>query len=253
MHRWTAAALLAASATSVANAYEFRVRFVERVGPVDAELVAGNVIALDGGQEARIRIQFGVFDDAEGAAPAGGYFGWNVGTITVNGGVSNSDEFRNSNTGEHNGVGRLAPFDDAPASGGANGVPAGDPFEALTGIDNTLGRQDRVWNFGDPMPQPIVRGLNTWVSTFEFSVVPSPTFQSYTIDFGGNLVSALDWRTVGKPTEPVDPETPGLVTYAPFADTPRAFYVTLNVLVIPAPGTAAFCMLGALAVKRRRR
>jgi hypothetical protein len=157
----TAMLLLLASAAN-ADAYEFRVRFVERVGSSDTVLSGGNTIATVGGQEHRIRIQFGVFDDAEGTAPGGGYLGWNIGTITVNGGAADSDEFRNSPGGHHIGVGRLPPFNFAPASGGANGVPAGDPFEALTGIDNTLGTQSVVWNFGNPHPQPLLRGRNTW-------------------------------------------------------------------------------------------
>ncbi len=248
--------LAVAGVAASANAYEFRVRFVERTGDFqtgsDIELDGGNTITTGVGQERRIRIQFGVFDDAAGAAPAGGYVGWNVGTITVNGGAGNSDEFRNDRDGAHNQVGRLAPFNFAPASGGANGLPGTDPFEALTAIDNTLGQQGRVWLFGQPLPLPQTRGINTWVSTYEISVVPNAGATNYTIDFGGNLVAALEWRLVGKPTEPVDEGTPGLATYAPFADTPRAFSATLNVIV-PAPGAAALLGLGGLVAIRRRR
>jgi hypothetical protein len=256
MYRLTAAALFLATAASATNAYEFRVRFVERVGSAadgtDIELPQGNRLAVFLGGERRVRIQFGVFDDAEGPAPAGGYVGWNVGTITVNGGFGNSQEFRNSADGVHNGVGRLAPFNFAPSSGGANGLPANDPFESLTGIDNTLGVQGRVWNFGEPMPQPIIRGRNTWVSTFEISVDPSVAFSGYTIDFGGNLVAALGWRSVGEPLKPTE-EEPGLVNYAPFVDDPRAFSATLHVMYEPAPGAAAVFVFGALVLNRRRR
>src|SRR5688572_9633918 len=222
MRQISAAATLALLvAAGTANAYEIRARFVERIGAADTVL-DGNAIALPGRQEARIRIQCGVFDDAAGPAPAGGYLGWNVGTINVSGGAGNSDEFRNSSTGMHNGVGRLSPFNFAPASGGANGIPAGDPFESLTAVDNTLGQQSLVWTFGNPLPQPVIRGLNTWVSTFEFSIVPRPGYINYTIDIGGNLISALEWRTLGKIIEPTQ-DQPSTVTYAPFADTPRAF------------------------------
>jgi hypothetical protein len=247
--------LAVAGVAASANAYEFRVRFVERVGSADVEIENGNRITTGIGEERRIRVQFGVFDDAAGAAPAGGYLGWNVGTIAVNGGlggVGNSDEFRNSSAGVHNGVGRLSPFNFAPASGGANGLPAGDPFEALTAIDNTLGQQAFVWTFGNPQPTPVIRGLNTWVSTFEFSVVPNVGANNYTIDFGGNVIAALEWRPVGEPVPPEDPDNPGSVTYAPFADAPRAFSATLNVIV-PAPGAAALLGLGGLVAIRRRR
>src|SRR5688572_4666973 len=131
--RTAAAPLVILAAACTANAYEIRVRFVERVGSADVELLEGNRITAAEGELRRVRIQFGAFDDSEGPAPYGGYVGWNGGTITVNGGAANSDESRDSALGR----GRLAPFAFAPASGGANGVPAGDPFEALTGIDNT--------------------------------------------------------------------------------------------------------------------
>src|SRR5688572_10619301 len=116
----TAMLITIASTAATADAYEFRVRFVERVGTNDVVLDGGDTILSPPGEEHRIRIQFGVFDDAAGPAPEGGYLGWNVGTITVNGGAGNSDEFRNSPSGQHNGVGRLNPFTFAPASGGAN-------------------------------------------------------------------------------------------------------------------------------------
>ena len=243
--------LAVAGVAASANAYEIRVRFVERVGTTDTEL-AGNTLNAAPGSDHRVRVQFGVFDDAAGPAAAGGYLGWNVGTITVNGGAGNSDEFRNSGLGVHNGVGRLSPWNFAPASGGANGIPAGDPFEALTAVDNTLGQQAFVWTFGNPQPVPTIRGLNTWVSTYEISVVPNAGAVSYSINFGGNVLAALEWRTVGEPVPPEDENTPGGVTYAPFADAPRAFTAVLNVLV-PAPGAAALLGLGGLVAIRRRR
>jgi hypothetical protein len=248
--------LAVAGVAASANASEFRVRFVERVGNADVAIADPSNFDVSNGNARRIRVQFGVFDDAAGAAPAGGYLGWNVGTITVNGGAGNSDEFRNSSAGVHNGVGRLTPFNFAPASGGANGLPPANPpdssFEALTAIDNTLGQQAFVWEFGNPQPQPRVFGLNTYVSTYEISVRPNAGALSYTIDFGGNVLAALEWRVVGEPIPPEDPDNDGSVTYAPFADAPRAFTAVLNV-VVPAPGAAALLGLGGLVAIRRRR
>ena len=119
----TLALALALTIATDAMAYEFRVRFVERVGTTDIEL-ENNRIDASNREPRRVRIQFGVFDDNDGPAPAGGYLGWNVGTIQVNGVAGNSDEFRNSASGQHNGVGRLSPWNFAPAVQGANGLPA---------------------------------------------------------------------------------------------------------------------------------
>jgi hypothetical protein len=242
---------LASGAT--ADAYEFRVRFVERIGSNNIELHEGHTIYMAAGEERRIRIQFGVFDDAAGAAPAGGFFGWNLGSITVNGwSPHNSDEFRNSPQGAHNGVGRLPPFNSAPASGGANGLPAQDPFEALTGIDNTLGNQSLIWNFGQPQPQPVIRGLNTWVSTYEISIHPNAGALPYTIGFGGSLLAATSWIS-GEPVPPQGPDQPGSVTYSPILTTSESFGATLLVAGLPSPSAATLFVLGGMAAIRRRR
>src|SRR6185369_11508813 len=116
----------------------------ERVGTTDTVL-AGNVIDASDRLPHRIRIQFGVFDDGEGAAPAGGYIGWNVGSISVSGTPENSQERRTP--------GRLSPFNFA-ASVTANGVPLpsggtadlpGTDWQMLTQIDATLGTQSPPW------------------------------------------------------------------------------------------------------------
>jgi hypothetical protein len=253
MYRFAAAILVVASATAGVDAYEFRVRFVERVGPAfggtDSELVNNTIDASNGGPR-RIRVQFGVFDDGEGPAPAGGYLGWNVGTIAVSGGAGNSDEFRNSALGVPNGVGRLSPFNFAASANGANGVPAADPFDSLARIDNTLGHQDLVWESypSPPQPAPIIRGLNTFVSTYEITIDPSVNAQSYTIDFAGNLLAAVEWRFVALF---VIDDAPAVVTYAPLPTPPREFSATLHVLV-PAPVTVPLLPLLRVLSGRRR-
>ena len=130
--------LSVAGVASSASAYEIRCRFVERVGSVDVPLQSNVIDATDHGVH-NIRIQFGVFDDADGPAPDGGFVGWNVGTMTVSGSANNSDERRNS--------GRLSPWNFAagPNSNGNPPLPGGDPFQMLTEIDATLGTQSRPW------------------------------------------------------------------------------------------------------------
>ena len=250
--------LAVAGAATSANAFEFRCRFVERVGTTDVVL-ANNTISSDGTIR-NIRVQFGVFDDAAGVAPAGGYVGWNVGTIAVSGPVDNSDERRNP--------GRLSPFNFAagPNSNGNAPLPAGDPFTMLTEIDNTLGTQSPTWVCNadgtiPPQPAATVRGRNTFISTFAFSIDPSsPGFAAYTVTIGGNCIGADSWLPVGNPSAPDcgDPSDPaddvaGAVTYAPFPTAPRAISCVLNVVPIPAPGAAALLGLGGLLAARRRR
>ncbi|MBC7772520.1 MAG: hypothetical protein H7210_08510 [Pyrinomonadaceae bacterium] len=252
--------LAVAGAATSANAFEFRVRFVERVGNVDT-VIAGNTIDATNGAVRNIRIQFGVFDDAVSVAPEGGYVGWNVGTIAVSGAESNSDERRNN--------GRLSPFNFAggPNANGNAPLPAGDPFTMLTEIDNTLGTQSPLWVCdaqGNVPAQPAaaVRGRNTFVSTFAFSIDPtSAASLDYTITIGGNAIGAASWLTVGTATppdcgDPADPadDQPGSVIYAPFPTAPVAISATLNVLAtIPGPGAAALLGLGGLLAARRRR
>jgi hypothetical protein len=249
--------LAVAGAASSANAFEFRCRFVERIGNQDVVL-AGNTIDATDGAVHNIRLQFGVFDDGAGAAPAGGFVGWNVGTLTVSGAASNSDERRNN--------GRLSPFNFAsgPNSNGNPPLPGGDPFTMLTEIDATLGTQSPIWQGcdanGNPVPQPpaVTRGINSFVSVFAFSIDPNAGASDYTVTAGGNLIGATEWRTVGTPTppdcsDPNDPQ-PGSVTYAPFPTAPQAFTCVLNVhAAIPAPGAAALLGLGGLIAGRRRR
>src|SRR5262245_15256945 len=118
-----------------AHAWEFRSRFIERIGTVDFPLANDTINAFD--TPHRIPIQFGVFDDADTPAPAGGFIGWNVGTISVSGAPDNSAERRTP--------GRLSPFNFSaqpsangfpPSPGGLNaGDPPGYDFQQLTQVD----------------------------------------------------------------------------------------------------------------------
>ncbi|MGE3107419.1 MAG: hypothetical protein AB7G11_00795 [Phycisphaerales bacterium] len=254
-----------AGAAASANAFEFRCRFVERVGTMDVVL-AGNTIDASNGAARIIRVQFGVFDDATSAAPAGGYVGWNVGTLAVSGPSGNSAEDIASGVPAGSGgpLARLAPFNFAPGGNGVGADGAG-VFDMLTGIDNTLGTQSPIWqcdSAGNAPPQPgaVIRGLNTFVSTYAFRINPADMGgMNYTVTASGNLIAATEWRTVGTPNppdcgDPGDPmdDQPGSVTYAPFPTAPEAFQCVLTV-VVPGPGSAALLGLGGLIAARRRR
>lgn len=237
--------LAVAGLSSAASAFEYRVQFVERVGTTDT-VIDGNTIDARDGAPRRIRIQFGVFDDATSAAPAGGLLGWNVGTITVNGGAANSDETRTN--------GRITPWNFAQGPN-SNGNPpvagGGDPFETLSEIDATQGTQSPPWPSGE-RPPAVVRGRNTFASVYEITINPADGGNDYSIDFAGNLLSASEWIVVNENAPDPDKGTPGTVVYAPFPTDPTAFAATLNVLV-PAPGAAALLGLGGLVALRRRR
>lgn len=257
-----------AGAAASANALTFECRWVERVGSVDTVIGGdGSSVTFAAGTSHRLRLQFRVVDDAMGPAPAGGFVGWNVGSINVSGDPANSQDRRTP--------GRLGPFNFAgqptangnpPPSGGLAGPdgPA-DDFQHWDDIDATLGTQSPVWTGcidtdGDgipdtptPAPAAQVRGRNVFVSVFEMTTVPGASAVNYSITASGNLIAATEWRTVGTPNPPnCDTGDPGSITYAPFPTTPTAFNCLLNI-VVPAPGAAALLGLGGLLVARRRR
>lgn len=266
MLRFGLVSLLAALGTaSGVHAFEFRCRFVERTGTVDT-VISGNFINAEDGSVHNIRIQFGVFDDASGPAPEGGFLGWNLGSIVVSGSESNSDERRNGP-----GVGgRLSPFNFAsgPNSNGNPPLPGGDPFTMLTEIDATLGTQSPQWICNPdgtipPQPPPVVRGRNTFVSVFAFSIDPSQFGRHYTVSVAGNLTAATSWLPIGNPVPPdcggdphlPDDDVPGVLTYAPMPTAPQAIGCELFVYAPegPTPAPAALLGLGLLAAARRRR
>jgi hypothetical protein len=229
-------------AAPAAQAWEFRARFVERLG-IEPPPIVDNTIDASSLQPRRIAIQFGVFDDTAGPAPEGGFLAWNSGSIAVSGPEDNSDESRTP--------GRLAPFRQGPVPEG-NGDPSGDPFTALTGIHASLGAQSFMWMFGNPMPAPVIRGLNTFVSVYEITIDPREGATNYDITFSGDLLAASQWQVVGTPVPPTSPENPGSVNYEPIPTDPLPFSLTLHV-VVPAPA-GAFMMipLAATALRRRR-
>jgi hypothetical protein len=257
-------AVIAGAATS-ANAFEFQCRFVERVGNIDTPIPGNTLANLLPGVPHRIRVQFGVFDDATSAAPDGGFVGWNIGSISVSGAASNSQDRRTP--------GRVSPFNFA-AGVNSNGNPppptlngpdaVGFDFQMLTDIDATLGTQGPAWPcvdldgdgvHDDPNPPaPLIRGRNAFVSVYEITTTPGALATDYSITFGGNLIAAQDWRFVGTPNPPdCENGVAGSVTYAPFPLPPQPISCTLNLMIIPAPGAAALLGLGGLIVARRRR
>ncbi len=239
------AALVCLAAGRSAWGYHIEVRFVRSTSPIDPS-IPNNTLFTSPGTSNRIRIQFGVFDDDAGPAPAGGFVGWNVGTLSMTGGT-------NTRT-----PGRIAPWNFAPNPPG-NGLPSTDPFTALTAIDATLGTQSSFWGcdpYFQPLPQPppVIRGRNVFASLFEFTTVTGTV--DYDAVFAGNLIVASGWGTIGTPTPPdcSDPTNPipGSVLYAPMTLPPVPFTVTLHI-VIPAPGAAWMLGIGALGAIRRRR
>lgn len=240
--------LVLAGFTSAANAYEYRTRFVERVGSAD-RVISGNLITVSDGAPTPVRFQVGVFDDEASAAPAGGLLGWNAGRIAVN-----SNAFSHSH--ETRTPGRLGPWN-AARSPNANGNPpiadGGDPFNVLTEIGAFQGTQARPWPDGE-RPPVVVRGLNTYASLYEITIDPAEPFWMYSIEFGGDLLAIDEWVAVND--DPPDPDegTPGTVIYAPFPTRATAFETSLFVQYIPSPSSAALLGLGGvIAIRRRRR
>lgn len=199
---WLAALAVsgAISLTAHVDAYEVRCRFVERIGNADVVIFGGGELIYF---PRRFRLQVGVFDDAQSPAPAGGVLGWR--------GDQNNLDLLGRRT-----PGRLPNFS-FPAGG--NGLPESDPYIALTQIDAERGPQTIVWDCADgvplPMPQPVIRGRNTFVSVWETTVRGGHCFQQY-LEFSGVVVVAQSWVVAGDPSAPVcNPPSPGSVAYVP--------------------------------------
>jgi len=237
-----------------ASAWYFETRFVERVGNVDVVL-PGNTIDASDGSPRNIRIQVGVFDDASGPAPGGGVAGW-LGQLTVSGAVNNSDERRTP--------GRLSPFTFAnfPYSNGVPLLPDGDPFTMLTQIDAVAGPQSIPWACGPdgqplPAPEPVIRGRNTFISTFAFTIDPNPGAINYSVTVTGtrNAYDRFVQNPFTVPPDCSDPDNPvpGTVVWSGLiVPTAPLTPVALNV-VVPSPGAAAGLLAGSFAALCRRR
>lgn len=260
----------ALACTCAADAWEFRTRWVQRVGNADIPLT-NNVLVAAPGATVRVRMQFGVFDDANGPAPAGGYIGWNVGTLF------DSEPTSGVNTRT---PGRLSPFTFAPFAY-SNGSPTADPWTSLIYIDNTLGWQVFFWN-GIPgtaspaaRPPATVRGFNEYVSTYEFTTVLG-NVPSFTITAGGNRIAATNWQSSPITTAP-DPGDDGIFgpgdfnndgiddgaddiagtsAWTPAPSQPMSFQSVLAVYpaeVVPGPGATVVMLAAAGLVGGRRR
>ena len=227
MNRTTVALLsagvLAATASS-SLAWEVRYRFVERLGTTDVVLrdnrIDYSLISR------RIRLQIGVFDDAAGAAPAGGIYGM-LDVSHIGPGII-----------ARRTPGLLGVFANAL---GNNGDPATDPYQRLTNIDAAIGPQNIAWNCsgGSPAPQPaaVIRGRNTFISVFEMTITPDETCRNPRVTLAGSVLVASDWSVSGTPVAPVctEPPTPGNVTYSASVLDPVTFSAILTFELGPPP------------------
>lgn len=212
-------AMLAAAAVCCSTeAHEFRTRIVRMVGTNEVVLPQAadgcwRLTNIPPGTEIRLRLQLGLFDDANSPAPEGGVVGWSLGSIAAPCGTTSRTP------------GRLTPFR-PPIGGGPppdNGQPLSDPFTSLTGINAVFGLQTRPWgcSFIGPLrrPDPIVYGVNQFVSVYEITHQVGDS-RCCTIHFAGHKRAASAWLVLGTPTSPdcgeVGPQddVPGSVTYA---------------------------------------
>lgn len=225
---WAVTSGVLCAACSPLAADQVRVRFVERVGNVDVVL-PGNQIGFDVFPR-RIRVQVAVFDDAQGEAPAGGVVGWN-GSLRLTRWIGSRTP------------GRLPLFRSVK---GANGEPAADPFLQIDGIEATIGSHVLVWacegSMPIPLPVPVIRGRNQYVSVYEVTLRPVTwcAFGQAFMDLTGEVLTASSWELAGEPRPPVctDPPVPGEAVYEPEGVIARPVSGTLT-LTVGAPGFPA--------------
>jgi len=230
----TAATLFALCGS--AQAWHVEVRFVERIGTTDV-VILENELFNNYGYPRQIRLQIGVFDDADGPAPAGGLFGMVDVSCTAVGMVATRTP------------GRLPLFAFPPDG---NGEPASDPFRTITGIDALRSDQTLVWNCSgaEPEPQPtaVIRGVNQYVSVYALTVVPNQQCGS-TLTFSGSVVAAGGWSVVGSPVAPActNPPSPGSVTYTAATLAPLPFTAQLSTHIHHGPPNPSDPIPGCLA------
>ena len=230
-----------------AQAYRVECRWAERVGfstlPLGGD---GATVTWAIGSSHRVRIQFGVFDDAQGPAPAGGLLAWNFGTLSTTSGI-------NTRT-----PGRLVPFTFTPPNG--NGLPLSDSFTVLTGIDAAHGEHEVPWvcmpdGQVPPVPPANIVGLNVFVSVYEFTTVVN---SSNHVVAAGQLIVGQQWfmganlpPDCGDPADPSD-DVPGFAMYVPNRVSPSTQF-SCSLDIVPAPGLAVIVGGGFLVMPRRRR
>lgn len=250
--RWNyiiGAAVVISGAAVNAHAYEYQCRWVECVGMDEVPIDDTVPFDISDGKPRWIRLQFGVFDDAAGPAPAGGFFGWSNGELLATGGINRRTP------------GRLEPFafGTNPLGNGNPPLPNGDPFRSLTDIDATIGVQTPEWGFdinGAPLPQPgaVIYGRNEFVSVYDIMVTADGSGNNFSIMAMGDLFAALSWDVIGTPIPP-DPATGelGFVAYsATTQSTTMPQHCTLT-FGVPTPGAATMLVMGLGAATRRRR
>jgi hypothetical protein len=223
---------------SAAHAFVLLSRFVD---PANGNTAYPDVIDAYPGREYRVRVQIGVFQDGDREVP-GGILGWNVGSI-----LSAQGTLRRT-------PGRLAPFTFAPGAS-ANGVPLEDPFFSLNSIDATLGLQSIAWLPGQPQPQPVAWGYETWASVFEFTVpIAADQTRGFDVRIRGNVPLAYGWFEFATPIPPEGDE-PGLVVYGPMLLVTRPIDRTIEFRVVPGTCSAAALAvtMGGTVCRRRRR
>jgi len=231
-----------------ATAWHISTRFVERIGTLERVIDADSIDASDC-LPRNIRFQMGVFDDESGPAPLGGVMGFHEGSIVVTGPETNSDDRRNN--------GRLAPFN----TGGPELVipdgPVNMPFTSIINLDASMNVQLRDWFCdGDqpgPMPVPLARGYNAFVSIYAVQIDPAYNAVSYDLQFAGAAMAAASWTVVGQPVPPdCERGIPGQVQFGPTEVFSSSFDRTLRVLV-PAPHAGVALSVFTAAAFRRRR
>lgn len=232
---------------SHAHAWEYRTRIVERVGNTD--IVLGDTAEFLPGSTHRLRFQGGVFDDADGPAPEGGFNGYTLGTIsTFGGGIWTRTP------------GRLVPFIffQAPSANGNPPLPAGDPFTSLTQIDATIAVQGYAWTCDaqgnpNPMPQPVIRGRKTYISTYEITLtMDAAPAGDLRVVFGGQFTAADSWRVQGNAVPPdcESGENGSVFYFCPLnGDRPLLEH---ELRIIPAPSSALALLVLAPLARRRR-
>jgi hypothetical protein len=227
-------------------------------GPVDFAPVPATGLVVTTPGSVRLRLRLGLFDDSPIPDPgfpgsvAGGIVGWNFGSLMASGECI--EQFSRT-------PGRLAPYNFLPSQED----PLVGPVlrdELLSGIDASMGTQSPFWGCDAngvplPQPQPIIRGLDGYVSLYEITLQVSGVGPASVTALGMG-VAASTWFEIGEPIPPdcSDPANPipGSVTYAPLVVRPSTpISCTAEIICIPTPTGAGLLVLSFVFSRRRRR